>query len=240
MKYFFLILFLFASKVYAAPVSYKTNFGQCPSKSAGTLTLKLIKEFEKNGSLKSLKQMFVTENLQDKFFVDSYNISYNPQLKSLKFDFECPFPLAKVSIVKDDDFQTHTAILVDNGRFYDPTYEVLLRSESKLTQELPSLALPMNNIESEAKNNLTEILKGLDAEFRRKISEIILDNDLELTVILSIESKPSSAFLGSDNWTEKVKKLQRIVNHLEKKNQVPSIINLTNSKKVVVKFSDKN
>ena len=62
-----------------------------------------------------------------------------------------------------------------------------------------------------------------------------------MTVILSIDGHPSSVFMGSDLWDEKMVKLQKIVNYVaSEKMKVPAIINLTNLKKIVVKFSDKS
>jgi hypothetical protein len=44
--------------------------------------------------------------------------------------------------------------------------------------------------------------------------------------------------MGLDEWEEKVAKLDKIVNYMELKEKIPAVINLTNSKKVVVKFRD--
>jgi hypothetical protein len=57
-------------------------------------------------------------------------------------------------------------------------------------------------------------------------------------MIFSINRKPSSAFLGSDYWSEKVEKLTKVIDFMKKKKKIPSVINLTNSKKIVVKFPD--
>ena len=79
----------------------------------------------------------------------------------------------------------------------------------------------------------------MDPMIARSISEVILSEEKNLTIILSLRNTPSSVFLGKDNWTEKVRKMERVVKYLDKKRKIPAIINLTNSKKVVVKFSDK-
>ena len=58
-----------------------------------------------------------------------------------------------------------------------------------------------------------------------------------MTIILSLKGGvPSSVFMGSDGWPGKVAKLKRVVGHMEKRNKAPSIINLTSSNKVIVKF----
>jgi hypothetical protein len=66
-----------------------------------------------------------------------------------------------------------------------------------------------------------------------------VNENKELTIILSINGTPSSVFMGPDEWGEKSAKLDKIVNYMELKEKIPAIINLTNSKKVVVKFKDK-
>ena len=86
---------------------------------------------------------------------------------------------------------------------------------------------------------ITSILNDLGEKFTKKISEVILNEKEELTIILSIGQKPSSAFLGKDYWEEKVDKLKSLVGYMHEKKTIPTVINLTNTKKVVVKFSEK-
>jgi hypothetical protein len=44
--------------------------------------------------------------------------------------------------------------------------------------------------------------------------------------------------LGGDLWEEKILKLQKLLIYMEAKKKVPSVINLMNVKKVVVKFPE--
>ena len=213
-------------------------FGQCPSKVVGRLTLTLIKEFEKNRSLLDVKKKIVDEKLEEKYYLSSYKIDYDPLQKMIKFQYDCPKALMKVQIYKKDGDEFYTAILVDNGKLYDPTYEVLLRAEKKILKELPHMAIPASLINSKVHKKLTSLLNDLGSPFLKRVSEVILSEKEELTIILSIGRKPSSAFLGKDYWTEKVEKLNGIVDYMAKKKTIPSVINLTNSKKVVVKFPD--
>lgn len=219
-------------------VHYRTFFGSCPSKVVGRLTLNLIKEFEKKRSLLDVKKKIVEEKLEEKYFLSSYKIDYNPLEKMIKFTYDCPEALMKVQIYKKDGAEFYTAILVDNGKLFDPTYEVLLRSENKIKGKLPHLALPANLINSDVHMRLTSLLNKVGEKFVNKISEVILNENEELTIILSIGRKPSSAFLGTEYWNEKIEKLSEVVKYMHKKKTVPSVINLTNSKKVVVKFSE--
>ncbi len=219
-------------------VQYKTYFGACPSKVAGKLTLTLMRKFEETSSLASVKKLILDKKLDEKHFLSSYKISYDPGLKLIRFNFDCPKPVMKAQIYKENGEEFYTAILVDSGEFVDPTYEVLLRSEKKLKKKLPSLAFPVGLIDTDTQKQMTHLALTFDHSFKDSLSEIILDDDKKLTMIFSINRRPSSAFLGSDFWNQKVEKLAKVIEYMKKKNTIPAVINLTNSKKIVVKFSD--
>lgn len=219
-------------------MQYQTSFGSCPTRNAGALTLLLVNEFNKTHSLWALKKRIVNENLEKKHFLSGYQILFDPLQKNLKFNFTCPAPLMRVQIYKDLSQELYDGILVDNGDLFDPTYEVLLKSEKEVFHDLPFLALPYNYNSKVLQKQIASLMNSLPMPFRKKISEIIVGEDKSLTIILSLEGHPSSAFLGFDLWEEKGKILQKIIPYLEKKKKVPSTVNLTNSKKVVVKFSD--
>lgn len=244
-KAFFILLCLQLSHSYAAKkeknteIKYRTFFGQCPSRTAGTLTLKLVKEFEKEKSLKDVKEVILKEKLKEKHFIANYQIKYDPLKDLLKFRFDCPRPLTKVQVYKDGGLDSYEAILVEDGELYDPTYEVILREEKKLKSNLPNLAIPVKLIDKAKRIELTELIEDLGPELMKMTSEIILDNSNKLTIILSIHGSPTSTFFGDEQWSEKVKKLQRIVGHMRNKKKIPAVINMTNLKKVVVRFSDK-
>jgi len=228
-----------SKKYFEDGVHYRTVFGSCPSKAVGRLTLTLIKEFEKNNSLLDIKKKIVKDGLEEKYYLSSYKVNYNPLKKMLKFNYECPKALMKVQIYKKDGEEFYTAILVENGKLFDPTYEVLLRSEDKIIGELPHMAVPASLINSNIHLKITSLLNGLKEGFLGQVSEVIVNENQELTIIMSIGRKPSSAFLGKDLWDEKVTKLEEIITYMTEKKTIPAIINLTNSKKIVVKFSDK-
>jgi hypothetical protein len=220
-------------------VKYRTYFGKCPSRVVGNLTLKLVKTFEETSSLKEIKKQITRERLDEKHFLSQYDVKYNPLKKFLTFSFDCPEPLMKVQIYKSNGLEYYTAILVDNGKLFDPTYEYILETEKKLKYKLPSLALPVGEIDKKIQMKITRMVKNMDINFRNTISEIILDDNKRLTVILSNRGKPVSAFFGIDNWSLKAIKLKKIIGYLSKKRKTPTIINLTNDKKVVVKFSSR-
>lgn len=241
MKTILIVIALFsfhsiASKRLSKRIEYKTYFGECPSNVAGKLTLELMNVFEKERSLKSVKEYILSKKLDDKYFLDEYKISYNPIKDTIKFKFDCPGPLMKVQIYKDNGDEFYTAILADNGKLLDPTYEVLLRSEKILKNKLPQLAIPVKALDGKLHEDITRLVLTMSEEFKKKISEVIVNENNDLTIILSVRNRPSSAFLGKDYWSEKVNKLEKVISFMKKKKRIPTVINLTNSKKVVVKF----
>lgn len=223
---------------FSEELSYRSNLGKCPTRPAGTMALLAVKTFEQSHSLRDVKLKIINEKWSDKYFVSDYKIQYDPYSKVLDLNFNCPEPLMKVQIYKNGS-DSYEAILVDNGQLFDPTYEALLRSEKKLTHDLPYLALPVGEMEDKVQSDITSLVKGMNPSLRHKLSEVILNDNKELTIILSINGHPSSVFMGPDEWGEKIGKLDKIVNYMELKEKIPAIINLTNSKKVVVKFKDK-
>lgn len=225
-----------ASKRLSKKVDYRTYFGECPSNASGKLTLELVKKFEEKKSLKAVKELMVKNKLAEKYFLSEYQISYDPIKDSIKFKYDCPSPLMKVQIYKENGDEFYTAVLADNGKLLDPTYEVLLRSEKILKGKLPHLAIPVKALDSKLHEDITRLVSDMDYAFRKKISEVIINENNELTIILSVQNRPSSAFLGKNYWSEKVGKLKEIISFMKKKKRIPTVINLTNTKKVVVKF----
>lgn len=221
-----------------AQVNYRTFFGSCPSRAAGTLTMELVRTFEQERSLRKVKEKIVADRLDEKHFISSYEVEYNPYEGLLFFRFDCPEPLMKVQIYKNSGADSYEAILVEGGQLYDPTYEVLLRSEEKLSGSLPYLAIPVGEFDSDLQDEIANLVMQMNPKFRSNLAEVILNEDNELTIILSVDGNPSSVFMGEALWSQKIDKLQRIIHYMDDQNRVPAIINLTNSKKVVVKFND--
>lgn len=228
-----------ASWASQSALKYKTSFGRCPSRAAGSLVIKLMKTFEETGSLKDVKVRISDEKLRDKHFLSEYRINFDPMTNLLSFKFECPEPLMKVQIYKENGLDSYEALLADNGELFDPTYEVLLRAEEKLSGQLPYLAIPVGEMSSELQKRVTNVIGKMRPEFRKKLSEVILKEGGDLTIILSVSGTPSSVFMGIDEWDDKLTRLEKIISYMESKQKVPAIINLTNAKKVVVKFNDK-
>lgn len=220
-------------------INYRTYFGECPSKSSGMLTLILMKEFEKSHSLKDVKEKMINEKLDEKYFLSNYRISYNPVIKTLRIQLDCPEPLAKVQVYKPNGEEHYSAILGDNAKMYEPHYENLMKAEKRLNHHLPLLAITTEQLEGNAPTDVAAFIKKMEVDLRKQISEIIISKNNELTIIFALGGKATSVFMGADLWEEKLTKLAKIVGYVGKNKRYPSSINLVNSKKVVVKFSDK-
>lgn len=218
-------------------MKYRTFFGSCPVKNTGKLAIKLAKSFEQNKSLMKLKKEHLSPEVADENFLSSYQVKYNPFENKLNFYFDCPKPLLKVQIFDKNKDLRDQKILVDNSRLFDPDYEKLLKGDKKLKKNLPLLALYQEPNENLNKK-IAQLMSEFDGKFRNKISEMIVGESSEMTIILSVIGQPSSVFLGTENWNEKVNKLVKLVEYMEKKRKIPAIVNLTNAKKVVVKFSE--
>jgi hypothetical protein len=218
--------------------TYKAALGECPKKTAGHLLMNLVNDFQENRSLKKIKEKIVKEQLEEKFYLSRYDIEYDIIKKKLLFEFDCPKPLLKVQIYKKKNKDFFSAIMVEGGKIFDPNYEVVLRSEDKLTHELPFFSISLDEFTPAKQKLISSFVGSFDLKSRKKISEIILNKDQELIMLLSIKGRAVSVFFGKLFWEEKVDQLIKIISYLSKQNKIPSVINLATSKKVVVKFSN--
>lgn len=241
----FFVFTIFVSSVLAAPMRrpeerpelhYRTSFGECPSRPAGMLSVLVMKEFEKTRSLKSVKEKILSEKWDEKYFLSDYRISYNPVAHQVRIELDCPEPLVRVQVYKDNGREHYAAILGDNGKLLDPSYEMVLKAEKMLKTELPALAIPVQFLEGDVNVSFTHFATRLPPSLRRKIAEMIVNDRGELTVIFSWGRKATSVFMGADSWEAKLTKLEKIISYVETSGKFPSTINLTNAKKVVVKF----
>ena len=220
-------------------INYRTYFGECPTKSSSNFAMIVMREFEKKHSLKDVKEKILNEKLDEKHFLSDYRISYNPVIKTLKVNLECPQPLVKVQVYKSNGEEHYSAVLGDNAKMYDPGYENLMKAEKRLSGNLPLLAISMQQLEGDAPTNLASFIKLMEKDLRTQISEIIINKNNDLTIVFALGGKATSVFMGADLWEEKLIKLTKVIGYVQKSKRYPGSINLVNSKKVVVKFSDK-
>jgi hypothetical protein len=192
-------------------INYKTSFGNCPSRTAGALTLAMVKIFEEKKSLKSLKENIIQEKLMEKYYLSDYRVSYDPLEKLLRLNFECPRPLMKVQIYKNNGVDSYEAILVDNAQLFETSYLTVLKEENKLKKNIPSLALPVGNFEIETRRSIASLVNNMEENLKKNLSELILNELNELTIILSIGERPSSVFIGPEDWDLKISKLEKII-----------------------------
>lgn len=217
-------------------LKYRTSFNECPARSSGELAILIMKEFEKTRSLKTVKEKFISEKWSDKYFLSKYNVSFNPVSQTIRINLECPQPLVRVQVYKENGTEHYSAVMVSTGKLVDPSYEMILKAEKLLNSDLPSLAIPVKELEGQVHVNFTRFATRLDANLRSKISEIIINENKELSIIFSLGQRTTSVFLGNDLWETKLDKLIKIISYVERSHKYPQTINLTNSKKVVVKF----
>jgi hypothetical protein len=217
-------------------ITYRTYFGSCPDRSSSDLVIQMMKIFESNYSLKEVKEKMVTEKWSEKYFLSFYRLNYHPLKKQVNIQFECPKPLAKVQVYKDNGKEHYTATLTVGGKLFDPTYEVLMKNEKKLAFDLPALIMSIQLINKNEQNKIADFLAKLPEAYLKRTSEIIYNDRNELTLIFSAGLSTTSVFLGVDLWDYKLTKLQKVVDYMDRSRRFPSIINLVNAKKVVVKF----
>lgn len=214
---------------------YTLDFSTCPMKSSGDLAILLAKEFDQTKSLYRLKKKIVDERYKEIYFLSSYLVNYNPIQKKLAFKFECPSLIAKIQITKENGI-SFLGSLVDTGEVFDPQYEVLLRREKIITNTVPYFAISLKNLNDQKQLSVVKLLKQMNPKIYQQISEVILNDEEELTLILKSKSKALSVLLGKEYWDDKVGRLIKIQDHFSQKEKKPSIINLTSNKKVVVRF----
>jgi len=219
-------------------INYRTYVGECPAKSSNNFAMIVMKEFEKKHSLKDVKEKILNGKLDEKHFLSDYRIAYNPVIKTLRITLECPQPLVKVQVYKSNGEEHYSAILGDNAKMYEPGYENLMKAEKKLKGNLPLLAISMKQLDGDAPTNLAHFIKLMEKDLRNQISEIIINKNNELTNVFALGGRANSVFMGADLWEEKLTRLSKIVGYVHNNKRYPGSINLVNSKKVVVKFSD--
>ena len=157
----------------------------------------------------------------------------------LHFYFKCPSPSFKLNFQKDGYKDEQTGILADNGVILSTGYLSLLRGEGKFKKGLPVVTIVEGDLESDVKT-ASKAGNLFKRSFPDELSELILDERRNLTAILAVQNHPVTVFMGRDDWKEKIVKLKKTITYLDKKTRLPKVINLTDVKKVVVKFSDNN
>jgi hypothetical protein len=244
MKFFIFIMFVISTLAWgripqsykSKNITYRTYFNQCPDRSSSDLVVQLMKVFEKNRSLKEVKDKIVEEKWAEKYFLNDYKIHFHPIKKQLIVQLHCPQPLARVKVYRENGKEHYSATLAEGGKLFDPSYEVLMKNEKKINSDLPSLVMSVELIEKEEHVKIADTLTLFKNHLKKRMSEIIFNERHELTLILNNGLTTTSIFLGTDLWEHKLGKLEKIIQYMDRSHRSPSSINLVHSKKVVVKF----
>jgi len=216
---------------------YSLSWGSCPIKTSGDFAIMLAREFDQHTSLYKLRETIEKEHWKEKFYLSSYTIDYNFWENKLIFKFQCPKPLLKIQVYLQGTSQYYSGILVENGEIFDPQYEIELRRENNLKDRLPFFSISEEHVKNQKHHKIVEFMKLYPVNLSTKLSEVILNNNNELTLIMSKKNKALSVFLGSDYWDEKLTKLLAVDKYFLNLTNYPTQMNLTSLKKIVVKFS---
>ena len=220
-------------------IKYKTSFNNCPSQAAGKFAMRALKTFEEKNSLYEVKSDIRKNFLRNKYFIKSYSIEVDPIENILNISLKCPKPLLRGVLMNSEAKGEFESVLVEDGDLFDPTYETLLVGEKKIRSTLPTLAINKESLTDINRAEISRIIMALGSSNFDKIGEVIYDKDNALTIILSHNRKPVSVFMGKGNYHRKARKLSRLLSYVEENNKQPTVINLVNLKKVVVKFAHK-
>lgn len=242
-KFIFTVIYLYLSNAFANPdlqltqtkTQYTLDFVSCPMKSSGDLAILLAKEFDATKSLFKIKKMMVNDRLKESYFLSSYQIGFNPILKRLSFKFTCPSLMAKIQIHRENG-QSFLGSLVDTGEVFDPQYEILLRREKMIESSVPYFAISLKNLNDQKHLGVVKLLKEMNPKLYKQISEVIINDADELSLILKSKNNAISVSFGKEYWDQKVEKVIKIQEHFNQKERQPKFINLTSNKKVVVRF----
>jgi hypothetical protein len=236
LAYSFVLFCSTAEVVYAKSKIY-TQFNNCEKKTAGVFALKAYKKFEENHSLYDVKKWVDVERQHHRHFIEEYKAKYDPLAQKLVLDLVCPKALVKVYNSKGNQDDSSTdGILSQAGVLYDPTFELTLSKEGKDDIFIPALTIMSDRFDDELLKNFLNFATNVQKQVDISISEYILQSNDELLLILSTNAGPTSVFLGDNDWPEKSKKLIKIHNYFNAQKSFPRVINLQNTKKVVVKY----
>ncbi|OFZ14309.1 MAG: hypothetical protein A2X86_05525 [Bdellovibrionales bacterium GWA2_49_15] len=238
----FIYLVIQTPSLFANNYSYKSFFGSCPARPASEFALLIAKRFEEKKSLGDLKKYLENGHHSERYFVSNYKVDFDPLYERITIKLECPGPIYRVTFYSTKGTRPKSyddLILASDGNFYNKIFADFLTEEGKLTKKLPILAMPESRYGRELWSGLKRISTSIyGLELEKNLTEMIVNKDGTLTLILSINSHPVSVFFGKNEWEDKILKLGRLVTYTQNQQRIPSIVNMTNSKKVVVKFSE--
>ena len=114
-----------------------------------------------------MKEKIIKDGLQEKFFLSEYNAVYNPLGKKVSIQIDCPRPLFKVQVFQDSGRDSYESLLVEGGKLVDPTYEIILRTDKKLTRTLPFLGMPAKYVKAGLEKEITRLYSLTDKNLKK-------------------------------------------------------------------------
>ncbi|MBI2521523.1 MAG: hypothetical protein HYV97_13985 [Bdellovibrio sp.] len=237
-----LCLIFYTQLLQANSYSYKSFIGNCPARPSSEFALLIAKRFEEKKSLGDVKRYLENGHHSERYFVSNYKVDFDPLREHITIKLECPGPIYRVTFYSTKGTRPKSyddLILASDGNFYNKIFADFLTEEGKLTKKLPVLAMPESRYGRELWDGLKRISTSIyTLELEKNLTEMIVNKDGSLTMILSVNSHPVSVFFGKSEWDDKIQKLSRLVTYTQNQQRIPSIVNMTNAKKVVVKFSE--
>jgi hypothetical protein len=156
----------------------------------------------------------------------------------------CSRPLFRVHF-KNNDLEIFEKTLAEDGHLYGPHYEYLyyhdrnVNKKNRTHNKVDLSYLTIAEKHRENKKFFSEIKNLFQLQqyfFKRYVSEVIFDDDDMLTFVLRHSGGSSVVYFGKNLWVDKLQALKSIMTTFEKKNVLPHLLDLTDLKKVVVKF----
>lgn len=232
MKLSFFSFFLFSFSAFA---SYKSFFNSCPHTKVDFLATSIANDFKKKQSLRSVKKTLSEQDILKTYYISSYDISHDPTKKVLSINFKCPKPLAELHAFNGS---SKLGILAKNGLQVSHEYIKLLKEEKKWSGSLVDIVVPIHLLEKDFPYLLSSLVEEMQESLKASVAELIIDEEKNLTIILSLRNKPISVFIGQASWNQKLKRLYKIINYYSSRKKIPAVVNLKQTNdKVVVKFS---
>jgi len=237
MKKFLAFLLFFASQTLSASVFSEIKFGKCPQKRVKDISEDLLDSFKKKKSMGDLKKILLSKKIEEKYFITSYQIDYEPVTNKLLMSFECPDLIGNIVLYDKAGKKKYHMVLGRDGKTYDPNYEVLLRAESKIKGKLTSVSFEDNVVTQKRLGQMSDYLKFLEKQKGIDFNELILNKENQLVGIFSRNQSTTSVFFGKHSWSEKTQRLKKSLDYFMDKKKQPSLIKFVDDKKIVVKFS---
>jgi hypothetical protein len=228
---------LFYGSVCFSGIRYEVQTNLCPKSHVQHLINKIKRSYDEHQSLYDLKKQFLSENWSTQYFLSFYKIEYFPFVKKVAVQLDCSQPLFRVHF-KQNSHELYEKTLAENGQLYDPNYEYLYYKDQDVPVQLSYLTIDEKHRENKIFFiQIKNLVKTQKVFFQKYIAEAIFDEGDSLTFIIRHSQGSSVAYLGKSDWNKKLHILKKMMMNFEMQGQIPVLMNVSNLKKVVVKFT---